>query len=72
LATGQHILRATALGRLEKVSGKSSAEQAEERYRKRRTELALELFGYAVAWWAMLAVCRVGGMGVSRRLVSSL
>lgn len=71
LATGQHILRATALGRLEKSVGRTPVEQAEERYRKRRTELALELFGYAVAWWTVLALCRVGGMGVSRRLVST-
>lgn len=70
LATGEHLLRAVSLSRTNKIPGKIAAEQAEEKYQKRRTKLALELVGYSVAWWTVLAACRLGGMGVSRRLVS--
>lgn len=41
-----------------------------DRYERRRTELALELFGYGIAWWAVLIGLRLCGLPVSRRLVS--
>lgn len=84
LATGQHILRASAMSTFERsVALTASAESQtsvmsqaanmtegpEERYKRRRTELALELFGYAVAWWAALLAVRLAGLPVSRRMV---
>jgi phosphatidylinositol glycan class W len=38
-------------------------------HEKRKTELALELLGYSVAWWTGLAVLRFTGFEVSRRMV---
>ena len=37
---------------------------------RRKTELAMELVGYSIGFWASLVACRVLGAEVSRRLVS--
>lgn len=84
LATGQLVLRVKSLGTLESVTGpirsaqlssdgpgRSSGQGTDaERYARRRSELALELSGYAIAYWSALAVAKWGGMEVSRRMVS--
>ena len=65
LATGEHIIRSA-----KPVNAKQTADDASHHREKRRTELALELFSYGVAWWAALAVWTLWGGEVSRRLVS--
>jgi phosphatidylinositol glycan class W len=79
LATGQHILRSasspaapTPNDSWNLVVPRDKEQLAGDRVQKRRTELALELFGYSVAWWSALGLCRLVGMGVSRRLVSGV
>lgn len=70
LATGEHILRTASPPDVKKAVSETPEQHAQSQYRKRRTELGLELFGYAVAWWCALGLCRAMGMEVSRRLVS--
>lgn len=65
LATGEHIIRSA-----EPTKGKQSDVEIKRLQEKSRTDLALELFGYGVAWWAALAVWRYSGGAMSRRLVS--
>jgi phosphatidylinositol glycan class W len=69
LATGEHILRTASPSDVKKAVSETPEQHAQSQYRKRRTELGLELFGYAVAWWCALGLCRAMGMEVSRRLV---
>jgi phosphatidylinositol glycan class W len=60
ISTGQHILPALRT----RVRSSITSEA------RRQAELALVLFGYAVAWWVVvLAVLGAGGQ-VSRRMVS--
>ena len=71
LATGQHVLRGLEKRHVEHVrTSETEQEHAKTRSEKRRTELALELFGYAVGWWVLLGSWRVLGGEVSRRMVS--
>lgn len=72
LATGEHILRATAPFKPSNSVTETYEQQARSHYDKRRTELALELFGYSFGWWIATLVARLIGMQVSRRLVSDL
>lgn len=65
LASGEHILRSTS-----PIRGRHNDEDDKRHHEKPRTELALELFSYSVAWWVALAVWRLMGGEVSRRLVS--
>ncbi|WVR00286.1 hypothetical protein IAU59_007429 [Kwoniella sp. CBS 9459] len=54
-------------------SGEAHHAQAQksEHYKKRRTELVLELFGYSVAWWSALVGWRWLGGEVSRRFANT-
>lgn len=72
LGIGQHILRSAADNQ-NKDSAQSStghtADHTRMRMEKRRTECALELFGYSVGWWVLLVALRLSGQQVSRRMV---
>lgn len=80
LSVGEHIL-VMSTGRRRRAprrpvpSGNESddefsdAETAAERATRRRSELALELAGYAAASWIALGACSWLGARVSRRLV---
>ena len=71
LGIGRHILRdATADGTKRGVS-ETAEEHLRSRMDKRRTESAMELFGYSVGWWMLLIALRLAGQQVSRRMVSS-
>lgn len=80
LSVGEHILvmstgRRRSEPRRRVPSGNESddefsdAESAAERATRRRSELALELAGYAAASWIALGACSWLGARVSRRLV---
>jgi len=70
LGIGRHILRdATADGTKRGVS-ETAEEHLRSRMDKRRTESAMELFGYSVGWWMLLIALRLAGQQVSRRMVS--
>ncbi|KAL7418513.1 Glucosaminyl phosphatidylinositol (GlcN-PI) nositol acylation protein [Cryptotrichosporon argae] len=69
LAAGEHVLRLTAPPKL-KSAAAEDGRAAEDHHAKRRTELALELLGYAVASWVGLGICRALGIDVSRRLAN--
>ena len=62
LSTGQHILRVEPISK--------SSQEAQRHRDKRRSELGMELFSYAVGWWAALILCRIYGVNVSRRLAN--
>ena len=70
LSAGEHVLRSASPVKTKASSTESAEEHSRRHAEKRRTELALELFGYAIAWWSALGMCRMLGGKVSRRLVS--
>lgn len=74
LSAGERVLRAASTDEVEDgESGRQrpvSADVARDRANKRRTELALELAGYAALAWAALGTSHILGLQVSRRFVS--
>lgn len=86
LSAGEHILTLSTGKRRRQTSPRrksaatsgnesddefSDPDAAAERATRRRSELALELAGYAAASWIALGLCQYLGWRVSRRLVSS-
>lgn len=85
LSCGEHILalstgrrrRSSSRHRVSATSGNESDDEfsdpdiAAERATRRRSELALELAGYAAASWIALAACQYVGFRVSRRLANA-
>lgn len=72
LGIGQHILKNPFEGPTEEHAHVTTSK---EEYRhmkvdKRRSECAMELFGYSVAWWVLLFALRMAEYQVSRRMVS--
>ena len=71
--TGQHVLRDTlspaASHHTDSGVVETRAEHVRSRMEKRRSESAMELFGYSIAWWVLLMAVRPAGEQVSRRMV---
>jgi len=75
LSAGDHILRAASPldeGAEENGRGKKDNTAHIERANKRRTELALELAGYAAMAWAAFGASYAFGIITSRRFVSCI
>jgi phosphatidylinositol glycan class W len=73
LSAGERVLRAAPRADGGEEDGQKRDEQAAaDRAAKRRTELALELAGYAAMAWATLGACYALGIVTSRRFVSPL
>ncbi|ORY26719.1 GWT1-domain-containing protein [Naematelia encephala] len=68
LATGEHVARAASVNPAAK---NQTREDARRHFEKRRTELGLELFGYAFGWWVVLFGIRTAGGEISRRLANT-
>jgi len=69
LGIGQHILRDPATDGSKRGVSETAEEHLRSRMDKRRTESAMELFGYSVGWWVLLTGLRLAGQQVSRRMV---
>lgn len=73
LSTGQHVLRSSvdphSATKTDARVGENAQEHAVSRAEKRRTELAMELFGYSVGWWTLVIGWTAFGGKVSRRMV---
>lgn len=78
LSTGRRRRRSSPRRRAAVTSGNESDDEfsdpdaVAERATRRRSELALELAGYAAASWIALGACSYFGWRVSRRLVRFL
>ncbi|WVQ84419.1 hypothetical protein IAT38_006571 [Cryptococcus sp. DSM 104549] len=71
VSTGEHVLRLTLPPATRKPVTETQEEHERSHYDRRRTDLALELFGYGVAWWSLLGASRLVGGEVSRRMANT-
>lgn len=69
LSTGQHVLAASAPSKMKRGVSEGEEEHAIRHWKRKRSELSMELVGYALAWWSLLGLCTLGGLQVSRRMV---